>query len=418
MKRNILARRAASAALAACMMFTLSAPALAASTDALLQQSTAAKSAVSVLDEENGTEVETEYQMNLKYGSITVYIGADDKQYVQQGNNEAQQRGNLSITTDGSQTHNTITIKGGTMGAKVTLSNVNIETTSNAAVSVSGNVELIISGTNTLQSGWGHAGVEKADDNGTLTISGSGELKAYGGYWGAGIGSGSEKGCSNIVIESGTITAKGGNLGAGIGGGQLAAGQNITIRDGNVTAIPGREAAGIGGGSRGDGKNITIEGGTVYAESGGGNGPAAAIGGGRWTGEGENIKITGGNVTLKTVDDDDIYIGNGQQEAEIDPSKLLGTITKLDKDGNQVDEIVQDFKITINDKPVTRKNYEDILGNGTLCYDIEEKTLKLKEGKSFEGDLTINAPEDVSIDLEANAPNVVNGNLTVNGARM
>lgn len=130
MKRNILARRAASAALAACMMFTLSAPALAASTDALLQQSTAAKSAVSVLDEENGTEVETEYQMNLKYGSITVYIGADDKQYVQQGNNEAQQRGNLSITTDGSQTHNTITIKGGTTGAKVTLSNVNIETTS------------------------------------------------------------------------------------------------------------------------------------------------------------------------------------------------------------------------------------------------------------------------------------------------
>ena len=54
MKRNILARRAASAALAACMMFSLSAPALAESTDALLQQSTAAKSAVSVLDEENG----------------------------------------------------------------------------------------------------------------------------------------------------------------------------------------------------------------------------------------------------------------------------------------------------------------------------------------------------------------------------
>ena len=414
MKRNILARRAASAALAACMMFTLSAPALAASTDALLQQSAAAKSAVSVLDEENGTEVETEYQMNLKYGSITVYIGADDKQYVQQGNNEAQQRGNLSITTDGSQTHNTITIKGGTMGAKVTLSNVNIETTSNAAVSVSGNVELIISGTNTLQSGWGHAGVEKADDNGTLTISGSGELKAYGGYWGAGIGSGSEKGCSNIVIESGTITAKGGDLGAGIGGGQLAAGQNITIRDGNVTAIPGREAAGIGGGSQGDGKNITIEGGTVYAESGGGNGPAAAIGGGRWTGEGENIQITGGNVTLKTVDDDDIYIGNGQQEAEIDPSKLLGTITKLDKDGNQVDEIVQDFNIKINGESVTSKNYNDILG---ICYDIKEKTLKLKDGKPFNGNLTIDAPAGVSIDLEANASHVVNGNLTVTGAK-
>ena len=417
MKRNILARRAASAALAACMMFSLSAPALAASTDALLQQSTAAKSAVSVLDEENGMmEEEPAYQMNLKDGSIRVYIGDDGKQYAQQGENAPQQRGNLSITTDGSQTHNTITIEGGTTGAKVTLSNVKINA-SGAAVSVSGNVELVITGTNTLRSGPKHAGVEKADDNGTLTISGFGTLNASGGESGAGIGGARNKNASNIVIEGGTIKANGGTWGAGIGGGQSAAGQNITIRDGNVTAIPGGEAAGIGGGYQGDGKNITIEGGTVHAESGGGNGPVAAIGGGRVSGKGENIQITGGNVTLKTVDDDDIYIGNGQQEAEIDPSKLLGTITKLDKDGNQVGEIVQDFKIKINNTPVTRKNDTDILGNGTLYYDIEEKTLKLKDGKSFEGDLTIKAPEDVSIDLEANASHVVNGDLTVDGAK-
>lgn len=419
MKRNILARRAASAALAACMMFSLSAPALAASTDALLQQSTAAKSAVSVLDEENGMmEEEPAYQMNLKDGSIRVYIGEDGKQYAKQGENEAQQSGNLSITTNGSPTDNTITIEGGTTGAKVTLSNVKINA-SGAAVSVSGNVELIIAGTNTntLRSGTDHAGVEKADDNGTLTISGPGKLNAYGGQGGAGIGGAWHKNASNIVIEGGTIEAHGGNWGAGIGGGQSAAGQNITIRDGNVTAIPGGEAAGIGGGFQGDGKNITIESGTVYAESGGGNGPVAAIGGGRVDGKGENIQITGGNVTLKTVDDDDIYIGNGQEEAEIDPSKLFGTITKLDKDGNQVGEIVQDFKIKINDTPVTRKNYEDILEDGVLCYDIAEKTLKLKDGNFFEGSLTINAPADVSIDLEADASHVVNGDLTVNGAK-
>ena len=418
MKRNILARRAASAALAACMMFSLSAPALAASTDALLQQSTAAKSAVSVLDEENDMMAEPEYQMNLKYGSITVYIGDDGKQYTKQGDNEAQQSGNLYITTDGSTTTNTLTIEGGTTGAKVTLSNVKINA-SGAAVSVSGNVELIIAGTNTntLRSGTDHAGVEKADDNGTLTISGTGTLEAYGGQGGAGIGGARNKNASNIVIEGGTIKANGGTWGAGIGGGQSAAGQNITIRDGNVTAIPGGEAAGIGGGYQGDGKNITIEGGTVHAESGGGNGPVAAIGGGRVYGKGENIQITGGNVTLKTVDADDIYIGNGQEEAEIDPSKLLGTITKLDKDGNQVGEIVQYFKIKINDTPVTRKNYEDILGDGILCYDIAEKTLKLKDGNFFEGSLTINAPADVSIDLEADASHVVNGDLTVNGAK-
>lgn len=418
MKRNILARRAASAALAACMMFTLSAPALAASTDALLQQSTAAKSAVSVLDEENDMMAEPEYQMNLKYGSIRVYIGDDGKQYAKQGDNEAQQSGNLYITTDGGRTANTLTIEGGTTGAKVTLSNVNINA-SGAAVSVSGDVELIISGTNTLHSGTNHAGVEKID-NGTLTISGSGTLEAYGGQGGAGIGSGSQKGCSNIVIESGTITAHGGEWGAGIGSGNVGnrpgmlGGSNITINGGDVTAYGGSEAAGIGGGLKGNGKDITINGGTVHAESGGGKGPVAAIGGGRVDGKGENIQITGGNVTLKTVDDDDIYIGNGQQEAEIDPSKLFGTITKLDKDGNQVGEIVQYFKIKINDKPVTRKNYTDIFG---LCYDIEEKILKLKDGKSFEGDLTIEAPEDVSIALEANASHVVNGNLTVTGAK-
>ena len=55
MKQGKLIRRAVSAALAGCMMFTLSAPALAESTDALMQLSIAAKSAVSVLDEENGT---------------------------------------------------------------------------------------------------------------------------------------------------------------------------------------------------------------------------------------------------------------------------------------------------------------------------------------------------------------------------
>ena len=420
MKRNILARRAASAALAACMMFSLSAPALAASTDALLQQSTAAKSAVSVLDEENGMTEEPVYdEMDLNRGSITVYIGDDGKQYAKQGDYEAQQRGNLQITTDGGQTANTLTIEGGTTAAKVTLSNVNINA-SGAAVSVSGNVELVITGTNILRSGENRAGLEKADDNGTLTISGSGTLNAYGGESGAGIGSGSQKGCSNIEIESGIINAHGGQWGAGIGSGNVGnrpgvlGGSYITINGGDVTAYGGSEAAGIGGGFKGNGKDITINGGTVHAESGGGNGPAAAIGGGRWPGKGENIKITGGNVTLQIVDDNGIYIGNGQEEAEIDPSKLLGTITKLDKDGNQVDEIVQDFNIKINGESVTSKNYNDILG---ICYDIKEKTLKLKEGKSFEGDLTIDARADVSIDLEANARHVVNGNLTVTGAK-
>ena len=391
MKRNILARRAASAALAACMMFSLSAPALAESTDALLQQSTAAKSAVSVLDEENGMTEEPVYdEMNLNRGSITVYIGDDGKQYAKQGDNEAQQRGNLSITTNGGQTHNTLTIEGGTTGAKVTLSNVNINA-SGAAVSVSGNVELIISGTNTLHSGTDHAGVEKADDNGTLTISGTGTLNAYGGESGAGIGSGSQKGCSNIEIESGTIIAHGGQWGAGIGSGNVGnrpgvlGGSYITINGGDVTAYGGSEAAGIGGGFKGNGKDITINGGTVHAESGGGNGPVAAIGGGRVSGKGENIQITGGNVTVKSGTG--VWIGG--TNGEISKDSLTGAVTYVNQNGNV--ENTANWDIMVNGTAVNGVNYKDILSDGALCYDIEKKTLTAKERINYV--LKVRAPE-------------------------
>ena len=93
-------------------------------------------------------------------------------------------------------------------------------------------------------------------------------------------------------------------------------------------------------------------------------------------------------------------------------------VSVLDEEnGMQVDESVQDFDIIINGQSVNSKNCNDIFEDGALCYDIAEKTLKLKDGKSFEGALTITAPEDVSIDLEANARHVVNGNLTVTGAK-
>ena len=388
MKRNILARRAASAALAACMMFSLSAPALAASTDALLQQSTAAKSAVSVLDEEN--DMMTVYQMDLKYGSITVYIGADDKQYVQQGDNEAQQKDDLQITTDGSTTTNTLTIEGGTIGAKVTLSNVKIETTSDAAVSVSGNVELIIAGTNTLHSGTDHAGVEKADDDGTLTISGTGTLNAYGGESGAGIGSVKDVDVSNIVIESGTINAYGGSTGegwgAGIGGGNNGDASNITINGGIILAVGGSEAAGIGGGIAADASGITITGGEVTAIGGGG---AAAIGGGRAItsggGKGENIQITGGNVTVKSGTG--VWIGG--TNGEISKDSLTGAVTYVNQNGNV--ENTANWDIMVNETAVNGVNYKDILSDGALCYDIEEKTLTAKERINYV--LKVRAPE-------------------------
>lgn len=413
MKRNVLVRRAASAALAACMMFSLSAPALAASNDALLQQSTAAKSAVSVLDEENDMTAEPVYQMNLKYGSIRVYIGEDGKQYAQQGENDPQKRGNLQITTDGSPTNNTLTIEGGTTGAKVTLSNVNINAPG-AAVSVSGNVELYITGTNILRSGWERAGLEKADDDGTLTIDGTGSLEAYGGNEAAGIGSRANNNVRNIVINGGTITAEcTGDDGAGIGGGHFGKAENITINGGVVTATGGEWGFGIGSGydeSSLLSTTITITGGTVKAIA---KNPGAAIGA---LASANDLNMTGGSLTVQKSNDRwDWIISPSSTIGEVDKNSLTGAITYLDQNGNVVD--TANWDITVNETAVNGVNYKDIFGNGILCYDIEEKTLKLKEGKSFEGDLTITAPEDVSIDLEANASHVVKGDLTVNGAK-
>lgn len=57
MKQGKLIRRAVSAALTGRMMFTLSAPALAESTDALMQLNISGNRAVSVLDAENGNGI-------------------------------------------------------------------------------------------------------------------------------------------------------------------------------------------------------------------------------------------------------------------------------------------------------------------------------------------------------------------------
>ena len=202
---------------------------------------------------------------------------------------------------------NTITLK--TIADKVlnlTLKDVKIDVSDTgdwghkgkAALSVQGkgDVEIELDGDNELKSGTQRAGLEKTS-TGKLTLKDdnkeAGNLKATGGKWGAGIGSGEGSGAENITITGGTVTATGGRLGAGIGGGREGKGENITITGGTVTAAGGEGGAGIGGGSSGSGENITITGGTVTAAGGEGG---AGIGGGS-SGNGENITITGGTVT-------------------------------------------------------------------------------------------------------------------------
>ncbi len=236
---------------------------------------------------------------DLDKGSITVSATAENQTVSQAGGSPTVDH-NPVITSSSGKTNNTVTItaeKNAT--ANVTLENVNIDTgtTGAAAITTSGegNVNIELNGTNTVQSGNTHAGVEKKD-NGTLTITDEnkdGSLTATGGNYGAGIGGGYEGSGSNIAIEGGKVKAIGGTHGAGIGGGFGGSGSNIAIEGGKVEASSVGGGAGIGGGSIGSGSGITVSGGEVTAQGGVGG---AGIGGGQG-GSGSNITISDGKVT-------------------------------------------------------------------------------------------------------------------------
>lgn len=394
------------------MMFTLSAPALAESTNALMQLSINSRSSIARLNEQNSIP-EDAVTLDIADGDIEVSVSAEGVQTATQG---GQTYTGVFVVT-GTSTTSKLVIKGSSgTAAKVYLNDLHITVSSGAAVSVSNNVDLYIEGSSVLQSGENCAGIQKEDD-GQLTIDGSGSLEATGGESGAGIGGASGKPGNNITINGGTITASGkaGNgWGAGIGGGKGQGGSNITIRGGNVKAIPGAEAAGIGGGFKGNGTDISIEGGTVYAESGGGNGGTAAIGGGRAGGNGENIQITGGDITLKKAGADDIGIGGKGIEIPV-ADTFGGSLTYLDADGNKdtTKTSIEKYGPVVNGKAVNSVNYADILGDGALSYDKNTNTLSLND--FYMGTLTINAP-GTDIVLDGGTYSVLQGKLVIEAA--
>lgn len=269
------------------------------------------------------------------YGDIKVdqdkvsYTDKDGTKY----DNEKNEDGDITIT--GKSDENTISVK----DADVTFKDLEIDRSASstaadgAAVSVSGNSSIELDGKNTISSGMGHAGIEKADDNGTMTIKDdnnvSGSLTANGGFGGAGIGGGNNADGSDITITGGTIIANGGFGGAGIGGGSSSIsgggnGSDITISGGNVTANGGTAGAGIGGGDGdnanglnkksdstggGRGSNITISGKNTIVNAEGGA-EAAGIGGGR-SGDADTIEITDSTVISNGHDSDNGNSGAG-----------------------------------------------------------------------------------------------------------
>ena len=227
----------------------------------------------------------------------------------------------ITLTTKNKDTgktetaHNTVTITAENKGdtANVTLQDVHIESSSKwssdpAPIEIKGNgsTNLELNGNNTVFSGnKDHAGIEKADVNGTGTLTIKDDVND-----------------DNITAKTGTeadttgkLVAGGFNNGAAIGGGgtdDTASTSNIRITGGDITASGGYYGAGIGAGCYGDASNIRIEGNahvTAFADG------SAAIGSGYHARGNSDITITD-HATVEAAGLDGCAIGSGHGSSD------------------------------------------------------------------------------------------------------
>lgn len=249
---------------------------------------------------------------DLNKGSVTVKTKDDGITYVTQENteiNDHQDDTGVTITSNGEKTSNTITVETAKdQTTDVTLENVDIEqpdshgigNTDPAPIEIKGNgsTNLELNGDNTVLSGnRNHAGIEKADVNGTGTLTIKDDLNDKG----------EEK---TGTDKDSTLLAGGYYGGAGIGGGKgdLGDTSNITITGGKITASGGDYGAGIGGGKDGTGKNIRIEGNADVAAFGGGG---AAIGSGYESSSGNSDITITDHATVVAASQNGCGIGQG-----------------------------------------------------------------------------------------------------------
>ena len=161
MKRKDLARRATSAALAACMMFTLSAPALAESTDALMQLSIGSYRSSSLLSEENSFPAITVNGTKVTEDNIGSILGACKLSY-DAGTKTLKSDGTIhrDLTIDAPgvniELHNTSSNP--VVFAKLTVKNAqDVKVTSQYGLAVFGAVEISCDGEVEITSGESYA---------------------------------------------------------------------------------------------------------------------------------------------------------------------------------------------------------------------------------------------------------------------
>ena len=258
-----------------------------------------------------------EYDLNK--GSVTVETKDNGNTYVTQANTETTDHldtTGVTITSNGEQTSNTITVNtADKQTTNVTLENVHIEqpdshwsgNTDPAPIEIkgNGNTNLELDGNNTVFSGNGkHAGIEKADVNGTGTLTIKDDLN-----------DGGKPKTGTDEDTTGKLVVGGYDNGAGIGGGgtdDTACTSNITITGGKITASGGYYGAGIGAGCYGDASNIRIKGNADVAAFADGS---AAIGSGYHARGNSDITITD-HATVEAAGLDGCAIGSGHDSSD------------------------------------------------------------------------------------------------------
>ena len=176
MKRKDLARRATSAALAACMMFTLSAPALAESTDALMQLSTGSYRSSSLLSEENSfptIKVNGTLVNEANINSILTGVNANKLSYDKANNTlkfSGMITGDLTIDAPGVniELYSNSTSEPAVRDSLTVTNAADVKVTSENHIAVVGNVEISCDGKVEITSGrntavYGSVTVDRAD---------------------------------------------------------------------------------------------------------------------------------------------------------------------------------------------------------------------------------------------------------------
>ena len=406
MKQGKLIRRAVSAALAGCMMFTLSVPALAESTDALMQLSMTRRSAVSVLDAENDDTVN--YGITVTYNRRTIPVTSANCDNILDSNildnnilsydpatkkltSNGTISGLLSIDAPGVDVElngKYFALQDGGLNGILTIENANdVTVSSQKFAAVQSDVNVTCTGKLTVitnDSAW-----EAIGRNLTVHSAESVQIESKGG---SAVG-------GNVKIECACPVILKNN-------GRSSVASSIICPEGSVyyTSETGDTFV--------DPRLGTVPSGYVRIE------PKM-----RYninTAKDATIKLQGQSTELKTAfaGEKVTVTAAGGENAEFTGWTAEGiTLTKEQKanptvtftmPGNNVTltpnyNVVQDYGLEVgseNTTPtrVTSKNCKDILGNGVLSYDPTTQTLK-SDGRIKRSSLKINAPgKDINLD--------------------